>query len=205
MLLYTTIMTPTKATIKAVVGHCHAYTDNASHTKRRELMLLVEQGIAVLMIDYEGHGHSDGRLGLLPNWDTMTNDVHSYFQSVSKSDQRFDGLKMFLLGESMGGAVAHTIIHQHPQDYAGVVFQAPMCKISKDMLPPNWVIELLGKLTGPSGTVSALGYLPIAPSKGDLRLLTFKLQEKRNISTRVPSAFGRRPRLATAREMIVRT
>jgi alpha-beta hydrolase superfamily lysophospholipase len=90
-------MTPVNQPIKAVVGHCHAYSDHASHTRRKELIYFVQRGIAVVMIESEGHGKSDGSLGLLPNWDIMTNDLHTYFQEVSASN--FPSKKFFLNGE----------------------------------------------------------------------------------------------------------
>ena len=58
-------------------------------------------------------------------------------------------------------------------------------------------------LIGPSGTASTfLGYLPIAPSKNDLKDLTHRIKEKGIQSSCCPLGYDRNPRLATARELI---
>ncbi len=198
--MYYTIMTPATQSIKAVVCHCHGYLDTPTCTKRKELSRMAQCGIAVVMVDYEGHGRSDGTLGLIVDWNLLVNDVHSFFLAMTQKE--FPGKKLFLMGESMGGAVAFTIIKAHPDVYKGVNFVAPMCKIAAEMMPPQWVIELGRKIAGPMGSATAIGYLPIAPSKGDLKMLTFKLAHKRALCSRVPSIFARKPRFATARELL---
>lgn len=86
---------------------------------------------------------------------------------------------------------------------SGVVFLCPMCKLSDDMVPPQWIVNFATAVAGPTGTTGCLGYFPITPSKGDLKRLSYRLSEKRAIFTRVPSVFGRNARLATAREIMV--
>ena len=76
----------------------------------------------------------------------------------------------------MGGAAAFSTFQRNPSLFSGVVFVSPMCKISDDMLPPKWVIDLLYFILGPRGTCSLLGRLPIAPSKGDLREIQFSVK-----------------------------
>lgn len=90
-------MAPTQQKVKAVACFCHGYGDNVCYTKRKELARLVQNGIAVVMIDYEGFGKSDGTLGLVKDWNVMVNDVCTYFQHVSRT--QFPGQKMFLIGE----------------------------------------------------------------------------------------------------------
>jgi acylglycerol lipase len=102
----------------------------------------------------------------------------------------------------MGGAAAFSTYQRCPSLFSGVVFVSPMCKISDEMLPPRWIIDLLYKVLGPKGTYSALGCLPIAPQKGDLRQYSFRLSSKRDFVTRSPTCFVRNPRLATARELL---
>mmetsp|Transcript_26429 Transcript_26429/g.47952 ORF Transcript_26429/g.47952 Transcript_26429/m.47952 type:complete len:143 (-) Transcript_26429:523-951(-) len=105
----------------------------------------------------------------------------------------------------MGGAVAYFNYNANPSMWSGVVFVCPMCKISDSMLPPKWVTDLFLSVLGESGTVNLFGLLPIAPTKGNLLDLAFKLMEKRLIATKSPFGFGRNPRLATARELVVRS
>ena len=200
MLLSTSIMVPKNKPIQAVVCYCHGYTDNASYTKLIENQRFIDDGIAFCTIEYEGHGLSDGPLGLINDWEKTIDDVASYFQSMAL--KKFHGKQVFLMGESMGSAVAFCVYQRIPSIFRGVVFVCPMCKISDDMLPPQFIIDFLIWLIGPSGTTSFLGYLPVAPSQNDLKHVTYKLPEKWEVSARCPLVFNRKPRLATARELI---
>lgn len=200
MSLQTATLTPRNQPVTAVVCFCHGYTDNASFAKQIEYSRFVKHGIAVVTIEYEGHGRSDGELGLVYDWEKLVDDTTSFFKEVST--ERFPDKKVFLMGESMGGAAAFSTYKRNPSLFSGVVFVSPMCKISDEMLPPQWVIDLLYRVVGPKGTCSLLGRLPLAPSKGDLREFSFKLKWKRNIVTKSPTCFVRNPRLATARELL---
>lgn len=201
MVLSTTIMTPRKnKPIQAVICFCHGYTDNVSYSKRFEFQRLCDAGLALVAIEYEGHGLSDGALGLINDWEDLVHDVSTYFKEVTA--KRFPKLPAFLMGESMGGAVSYCVYNRIPTIFRGVVFVCPMCKISDDMLPPQYVIDVLKWLIGPSGTTSLLGFLPIAPSKNDLSDLTHQVKEKAFNSARCPLNFDRNPRLATARELV---
>lgn len=199
MVLGTVIMIPKRVPIKAVALFCHGYLDNVSFMKRNAFMRLVEQGIAFCSVEYEGHGKSDGPLGLIRDWERLIDDVQTYFQETCA--KRFHNIPAFLVGESMGGAVAYSVYNRVPDLFTGVVFVCPMCKINDHMLPPQWVINLLMWAIGPTGTSSWLGYLPIAPSS-DLKDVTTKVPEKREMLSRCPTVFDRNPRLATARELI---
>jgi acylglycerol lipase len=171
--------------------------------KQIEYQRLVDEGIAFVAIEYEGHGRSDGSLGLINDWNSLIEDVSSFFQEISRA--RFSGKSIFLMGESMGGAVAYCTYNRIPHVFRGVIFVCPMCKISDDMLPPQWVVNTLIWLIGPSGSTSFLGYLPIAPAKQNVGEVANKLEEKRIINGRAPLNYERNPRLATARELIKAT
>jgi acylglycerol lipase len=188
MSLMTSILTPDNPqSITAVVCFCHGYTDSPTLTKRKELFRLVKKGIAVIMIEYEGHGRSDGTLGLITDWDKVIDDTSSFFEQTAT--KRFPSLPLFLMGESMGGAVAYCTYNRNPKLFAGVVFVCPMCKIGDDCLPSKWVIDLFRRIAGPKGTASTLGYLSIRPLK-------------QAMLTAFPIDYVRKPRLATARELL---
>jgi len=202
MALSTVLMTPHDHPVKAVVCFCHGYCDNISYSKVVEYQRFVERGIAFVGIEYEGHGRSDGPLGLISDWDRMIDDVSSYFSELVLGSKFKPGTPMFLVGESMGGAVAYSVYNRVPDIFKGVVFLCPMCKISDDMLPPEFVIDVMKWMTGPTGKTSWIGYLPIAPAKNELRNLTHRVPEKGQALSRCPTSFCRNPRLATARELV---
>lgn len=160
---------------------------------------MVKKGICVVIIEYEGHGRSDGTLGLITDWDKLIDDTSDFFEQTARV--RFPNVPAFLMGESMGGAVAYCTYKRNPKLFCGVVFVCPMCKIGEDFLPPQWVIDLFRRLAGPKGTASTLGYLPIAPSQGiDIDLSVRPL--KQAMLTAFPVDYVRKPRLATARELL---
>lgn len=100
MALLTSTMVPkNNAPIRAVVCFCHGYMDNSSFLKRIQYQRFVKKGIAVVMIEYEGHGRSDGPNALIPSFDTMVVDAHQYFNEITRT--KFQGKKVFLMGESM--------------------------------------------------------------------------------------------------------
>ena len=203
MALFTCILTPTQVPLQAVVCYCHGYLDHPSLTRKRELSRLVQKGICVLMVEYAGHGRSDGTIGLISNWNDVVDDASDYF---SQTIQRyFPNLPCFLMGESMGGAVAYCTYQRLPLLFhRGVVLVCPMAKISPDMLPCQWTIDLFRSLAGPKGKgTSLLGFLPIAPSKGGLfDEYSCKVLEKFQMQSAFPLEYGRKPRVATARELL---
>lgn len=199
MALLTSTMVPqNNAPIRAVICFCHGYADNASFLKRFQYQRFVKKGFAVVIIEYEGHGRSDGPNALIPCWETLLADVQKYFTFITKT--KFQGKKKFLMGESMGGAIAFEIMSRHRSDYEGVIFVAPMCKIS--VSPPKWIVDLCYKIIGPPGTVSPISMMPLTPSKGNMTDLSFKDKEKMKIALSNPTGYGRKPRLATARELL---
>ncbi|EED92159.1 predicted protein [Thalassiosira pseudonana CCMP1335] len=199
MCLLTSTMVPkNNAPIRAVICFCHGYMDNASFLKRIEYQRFVQKGFAVVMIEYEGHGRSDGTNALIPCWETMISDVQQYFHYITQT--KFPGKKVFLMGESMGGAVAFDLMSRYRSCYEGVIFVCPMVKVM--IVPPAWVVNLFYKIVGASGTVNSFSVMPFAPSKGNIPMLSFKVKEKMLLATSVPTGYGRKPRLATARELL---
>jgi acylglycerol lipase len=90
-------MEPRNQNVDAVLCFCHGYSDHASYVKQIEYSRFCKHGIAVVTIEYEGHGRSDGELGLIYDWDLLVDDTSSYFKEVTS--QKFPGKKVFLMGE----------------------------------------------------------------------------------------------------------
>lgn len=160
MCLLTSIMTPKDGTpLRAVVCYCHGFLGSASLLARCEYQRFVKAGIAVVSTEYEGHGRSDGLLGLVPCWNKLIDDTSNFFEETCK--RRFSGLPCFLNGEvrkiafvfililsliiflfdsyflfyqSMGGAVAFSTYERNPKMWNGVIFVAPMVKIADDVV-----------------------------------------------------------------------
>ena len=202
MCLLTAVMSPkNNQQVRGVICYCHGYMDNVSFLKRVEYQRWVKKGFAVVMIEYEGHGRSDGVNTFIPCWNTLIGDVEQYFREVTAA--KFPNKKKFLMGESMGGAVAFDVMSRNRAEYDGVIFVCPMVKVS--VTPPKIVVNTLRALLGEPGSANAFSMLPVSPSKGNISDLSFKDKEKMKLAISAPSAFGRKPRLGTAREILETT
>ena len=103
----------------------------------------------------------------------------------------------------MGGAICFCSYQRRPDLFAGIVFVAPMCKISDKLAPPPIVKKVLLWIAGPVGSScwgSLLPYLPIAPVK-NVSKSSVRIESKRHLMTSAPVSYTRKPRLATAREL----
>ena len=211
MLLNTVILTPKNQPMKAIICFCHGYSDNISYCKIMDYSRLVQEGnIAFVGIEYEGHGLSDGSMAYIENWNHVIDDISTYFTEITSSHPLFLPSEtstnknhlmknIFLMGESMGGAVAYDVFHRIPQLFRGVLFVCPMCKISDDMLPSPIIIDCFKRLIE---IFPWIGYLPIAPSKKSINQVTYKCPKKLQLASLSPFNYHRKPRLCTARELI---
>ncbi|XP_058099011.1 caffeoylshikimate esterase-like isoform X2 [Magnolia sinica] len=113
---------------KALIFLCHGYGMECSISMKGTGIRLAKAGFAVYGIDYEGHGKSSGLEGYVPSFDDLVNDCSDYFTSVCEKKENKKKLK-YLLGESMGGAVALLLHRKKPKYWDGAVLVAPMCKV----------------------------------------------------------------------------
>lgn len=101
----------------------------------------------------------------------------------------------YLLGESMGGAVALLLHRKKPDYWDGAVLVAPMCKIAEDVKPSPIVVHILTKLCN---------FIPtwkIIPTQ-DIIDIAFKVPEIRHQIRTNPYCYKGRPRLNTGHELL---
>ncbi|WP_051330308.1 alpha/beta hydrolase [Niveispirillum irakense] len=108
--------------VRAVIVALHGFNDysNAFDAPARDW---AAQGIATLAYDQRGFGAAPGR-GLWPGINTLQADLLS---AVAAARQTYPGLPVFVLGESMGGAVAATTFAGAPlpDGVGGLILSAP--------------------------------------------------------------------------------
>ncbi|XP_077213935.1 caffeoylshikimate esterase-like isoform X2 [Tasmannia lanceolata] len=143
--LFTCKWLPANQDPKAMVFLCHGYGMECSISMKGTGIRLAKVGYAVYGVDYQGHGKSSGLQGYIPNFDDLVNDSSDYFTSICEEEENKMKLR-FLLGESMGGAVALLLHRKKPKFWDGAVLVAPMCKIAEKMKPHPLVIKLLNKV-----------------------------------------------------------
>uniref|UniRef100_A0A6A7G919 Caffeoylshikimate esterase n=1 Tax=Hirondellea gigas TaxID=1518452 RepID=A0A6A7G919_9CRUS len=208
--LFTHCWLPKEEEPKAIIFQCVGYAYYNSWLPSLFARKLASNGFAVYGIDYEGQGLSDGLNGYIPNFDTLISDCDRYFGQIAL---KYPNLKKFLLGESMGGAVA-LLLHFRDKDrkteatsdeskqdetysvrYDGAVLLAPMVKISDRVRPPAFVVNILVHLA------KFIPKSPITPSK-DLTELCFHDQQIVAEERENPLLYKLKPRLASALSLL---
>ncbi|KAG2590883.1 hypothetical protein PVAP13_5NG458400 [Panicum virgatum] len=107
-------------------------------------------------------------------------------------------LPHFLLGQSMGGAVALKIHLKQQKEWDGVLLVAPMCKISEDVTPPAPVLKALSILS------CLLPEAKLFPQK-DIGDLAFRDPRKRKVAEYNAISYSDQMRLRTAVELLKAT
>ncbi|XP_058099013.1 caffeoylshikimate esterase-like isoform X4 [Magnolia sinica] len=180
---------------KALIFLCHGYGMECSISMKGTGIRLAKAGFAVYGIDYEGHGKSSGLEGYVPSFDDLVNDCSDYFTSVCEKKENKKKLK-YLLGESMGGAVALLLHRKKPKYWDGAVLVAPMCKIADELKPHPIVINILNKLC------RIIPTWKIIPTQ-DIIDIAFKEPQVREEVRSNPYCYKGRPRLKTGNQLLM--
>jgi len=128
-----------------VIAHgVSEHSDRYAHVARR----LVAGGYAVAALDHRGHGRSEGKRGVVDRMGKAADDVGTL---IGMEHEQLGEKKLFLLGHSMGGAIALDYALQHQDQIDGLVLTAPAAALESAS-----TFELLA-----GGVLSA-----VAPSAG---------------------------------------
>jgi acylglycerol lipase len=104
-------------------------------TVRYASSLLAENGLIVYGLDFPGHGASPGKKGLLTGANNLIEDgvaVAKFAQEDASStgEHGRNKLPLFLVGSSMGGAIALAVADSLPEGTVnGVIMMAPMLSL----------------------------------------------------------------------------
>ncbi len=110
---------------RAVVVIAHGVSEHSGrygHVAAR----LVDEGYAVYALDHRGHGRSDGPRALVDRLDRLVADLDAL---VVLAAAEHTGAKAFLLGHSMGGALAVRYAMRHQDRLAGLILSAPLAAL----------------------------------------------------------------------------
>ncbi|KAF7064884.1 hypothetical protein CFC21_071096 [Triticum aestivum] len=193
--LFTCQWSPSNYEPKALIFLCHGYAMECSISMRGTGTRLAKAGFAVHGVDYEGHGKSSGLQGYISNKNDVVADCFTYFASVCEKEEHMRKRK-FLLGESMGGAIALMLHRKEPTFWDGAILVAPMCKIVEEMKPSPMVITILSKLS------NVIPTWRIIPNE-DIIDRAIKRQEWREEVRNNPYCYKGRPRLKTGYEIFM--
>jgi acylglycerol lipase len=115
----------TKAVILVVHGlgeHISRYDNLVNH--------LVPRGYALFGLDHEGHGKSQGERVFVKRFQVYLDDLKTFHDMVCKD---YPGLKVFMLGHSMGGLIATAYATDHQSELAGLIVSAPALKAGESV------------------------------------------------------------------------
>ncbi len=105
--------------------HCGRYAHVAEH--------FTAKGWAVFGQDHYGFGLSEGRRGDVPSFDVLAQDLNALRDELRR--ERGDSLRLVLLGHSMGGLVALSLLRLFPGAFREAVVIAPALDVSRGVNP----------------------------------------------------------------------
>lgn len=114
---------------RAVVVIVHGLKDYG-HRYAALASELVGKGFAVYAFDQRGHGHSAGARAYVEHFDEYEKDLSRFIDRVAA---REPGRPIFLVGHSMGGAIATLYTLDHGDRLAGLVLSAPALARNPDV------------------------------------------------------------------------
>ncbi|MFC9518091.1 alpha/beta hydrolase [Nocardiaceae bacterium NPDC056970] len=114
------------------------------HARRYDHVVerLVGLGLVVYAPDHRGHGRSGGKRIELHDWSEFIDDLHR-LSAIATAEN--PGLDRFLLGHSMGGAIALSYALDHQDELSGLILSAPAVDVVGGK--PKIVVEI-GKILG---------------------------------------------------------
>lgn len=124
--------------INAAVTIAHGYGEHLGryeHVARR----LVSEGYVVYALDHHGHGRSEGTRGRID----LADAVADLDQLVVTAGQQRPGKRQFLLGHSLGGAIALRYALAHQDRLNGMILSGPLAA-----LDGGAALTAIGKLLG---------------------------------------------------------
>ncbi|WP_310451097.1 alpha/beta hydrolase [Sulfuritalea sp.] len=117
------------AVVHGIAEHSGRYAFLAERANR--------QGIGVISVDLRGHGRSPGERSYVERFDDYLLDVDAL---RVKAHELAPGCPLFLMGHSMGGAIALRWLAQRRQPLAGLVLSSAALKIGGDV--PRLLVAL---------------------------------------------------------------
>jgi len=127
---------------------------NCENDLKSRINMFKLANIKTFAIELSGHGKSDGTKGLINNYDNLILDIKNLVQFIN---YKYPNKNIFLLGESLGGALSLKFSILHKDLISGIILLAPLCDIPNNLKPSNIAKSILKKLSYVFPTYKLLG------------------------------------------------
>jgi alpha-beta hydrolase superfamily lysophospholipase len=174
-----------KKKLKAIIIALHGFNDY-SFAFDGAGQFLKEEGVGVIAYDQQGFGKNQPQ-GIWAGEDNLTTDLK---QIVIATNRSYPNVPVYLLGESMGGAVVTAaIVQPNFPEVSGIILSAPALWGSETMSPLYELVLWTMAHTVPSKTLTGEG-LKIQASDNIQMLIAMANDEHIVKETRVDAVYG---------------
>lgn len=90
-------------------------------------------GFTVIAFDQEGHGKSEGPRGTIPGFQQFAKDSENFLLAAQNFYPK--GIKIFILGHSMGGALCVLLSAMRPDLISGMILYSPALGVNPNFEP----------------------------------------------------------------------
>lgn len=132
------LMPQRTASKKGAVIFFHGNAQNiGSHVA--QVYWLTDAGYDVLLVDYRGFGHSEGKVNIHKNMDDIATAIEFFFKQNSGLE------KKYLLGQSLGAAMSGYVLATRPdlnKQFSAVALDSGFSaygQITRDVLSKHWL------------------------------------------------------------------
>lgn len=110
---------------KAILLVVHGFAEHSGRYMN-VVNYFVPKGYAVYGLDHRGHGRSDGLRGYVERFSYYLDDLKTFFDIVRGE---YDNAKTFIVGHSMGGAIATAYAIEYQDEFDGLILSGAGLKI----------------------------------------------------------------------------
>ena len=132
-----------KGGARALVVIVHGYCEHSGRYER-VARRLVDEGYAVYAFDLVGHGRSPGARAFVRSLDEYLSDLEA---CLARASEKEPGKPLFILGHSLGGAVATFFAIDKKPGISGLILSGPLLKLPGN-IPPLFIClaSLVGRI-----------------------------------------------------------
>jgi len=113
---------------------------------------LVARGYGVYAIDHRGHGRSSGPRANIERFSYLVSDLGTF---VGRAQRQHPDATTFLLGHSMGGAIALAAALRNPGSLKGLVLSAPALAVGETVPPLKALaVRMLSRFAPSTGALT---------------------------------------------------